>query len=125
MLRDILRSTAAAEDITVTTFTGEIDAHLQDALSLDLLLGELDTVILINFLRFLRGSWTGHWAVIGGVSHDRNGAHVLILDVAAHKTGPHWLPLSLLVSCICTRNSLGAARGYIRLAQSNDDISMI
>ena len=86
----------------------------------DLLLASSDqSVILVNFKRRLHGQWTGHWSVLGGVVDvSPRGSMVLVLDVAAHKVGAHWIPLSMLVGCISTVNARGEFRGYLRVLSS-------
>lgn len=119
MLNRFLRTLTAelGADVVVQCAAGEDYNSLLTALGSDLLLAEADgSVLLINFLRLLRGSWMGHWSVLGGISHDGPLAYALVIDVAAHRIGPHWVPLPLLASCIATRNGLGEARGYLRLA---------
>ena len=85
-----------------------------------LLLGEADgSVVLINFARQLAGQWTGHWSVLGGVAIDeRSVAYALVLDVAAHKVGVHWVPLEMIAACLCTRNVRDEVRGWLRVSMS-------
>lgn len=113
----------AALAVDVALRIGDDGARLVETLSADLLLGEADgSVVLINFLRQLGGHWTGHWSVLGGIAFDEvdGEPYALVLDVAAHKAAPHWVPLPLLAACICTRNRFGESRGYLRLAPHDD-----
>jgi len=74
-------------------------------------------MILVNLIRQLKGVWTGHWMVVAGsVRHDDGEVWVLVLDPAAHKLGPHWLPVSVLLSAMCTCNVRGEPRGYVTLS---------
>jgi hypothetical protein len=104
--------------VALDTRSGEVAESLEEQLGLDLLAAEAEGALLLNFLRRLHGSWTGHWAVVGGVAFGDAQTYVLILDVAAHKAGPHWVPLPLLVRCICTLNSHGVPRGYLRMSST-------
>ena len=61
---------------------------------------------------------TGHWEPVGGYAElSDDEAFVLLLDPARHKCVWHWVPLRLVVGCVCTTNSRGEARGYLRLAR--------
>ena len=116
-------------EVMLQTFAADANASLRvhccagdvaDELLVSLL-GDLESegsFVLVNFLRQLNGSWTGHWSVIAGIACDADGTdkHALVLDVAAHKIGPHWVALPLIVACMATRNHLNQSRGYIRLS---------
>jgi len=107
-----------ASALQVEFHPGHDQQQTLSSLYSDLLLAEQDgSVLLVNFLRQLRGVWTGHWSVLGGLAVDaRTGArHVLVLDVAVHKIGCHWVPLEMIVACICTVNHRKESRGYLRL----------
>lgn len=75
------------------------------------------SVVLVNLLRTLGGRYGGHWSPLGGLTVSPSGeAYVLLLDVAAHRLGLHWVPLRMLVACCCTLNMHGTPRGYLRVA---------
>lgn len=75
------------------------------------------SVVLVNLLRTLGGRYGGHWSPLGGLTMSAGGeAYVLLLDVAAHRLGLHWVPLRMLVACCCTLNMHGTPRGYLRVA---------
>ena len=40
---------------------------------------------------------------------------ILMLDPAAHKLGPHWLPELLIISAMATLNYRHEARGYLAI----------
>jgi len=99
----------------------EFEARLVSDLDRSL---EDGSVVLVNFLRSLGGTRGGHWSPIGGLSVPHGGggeAYVLLLDVAAHRLGLHWVPLGLLVACCCTLNYYGTPRGYLRVAPRGTD----
>ena len=103
--------------LRVELHAGHEREMLHNDLFNDLLLGEADnSTILINYMRLLNGMWTGHWSVLGGLALDGEKSYALVLDVAAHKVAVHWIPLAMLVACICTLNSRGECRGYLRLS---------
>ena len=79
-------------------------------------------VLMVNFLRTLHGRRGGHWSPIGGMATSASGEQfVLLLDVAAHRLGLHWIPLRLMAICCCTLNIHGTPRGYIRVAAGEQD----
>ena len=49
-----------------------------------------------------------------------DAAWVLLLDPAAHKLGPHWLPQEILAATMCTVNSRGEARGYLAISHGDE-----
>ena len=77
-------------------------------------------VLLVNVLRLVKGSWTGHWMVIAASVKvpGGDGLWALALDPAAHKLGPHWLPIDLLAATMCTRNYRDEPRGYLCVTAS-------
>ena len=124
MLEAFVRSLSVEEllwpAVDVQCVKGEAHSSLVASLRDDLERAETDgSVLLVNILRLLGGHRTGHWSVLAGLAQHGPAAYALVLDVAAHKVQPHWLPLSFLARCICTRNSLGRARGYLRLSLSS------
>ena len=70
-------------------------------------------ILLVNVLRTVQGSTTGHWMIAAGSVRVGGERWVLVLDPAAHKLGPHWLPELALISCMATLNSRGEPRGYL------------
>jgi hypothetical protein len=75
------------------------------------------SVILVNLLRTVGGRYGGHWSPLGGLAVSAGGeAYALLLDVAAHRLGLHWVPLRMLVACCCTLNVHGTPRGYLRVS---------
>lgn len=75
----------------------------------------LRPLLLVNLIRTLGGSTTGHWVLVGGAVRVGGERWVLILDPAAHKCGPHWLPELQLIACMATLNVRGEPRGYLAL----------
>ena len=81
-------------------------------------------LLLVNVLRQLKGTWTGHWMVCAARAAVESGeTWALALDPAAHKLGAHWLPDGLLLSAMCTRNTRNEARGYILIEAVESDAS--
>ena len=73
----------------------------------------LPAPLLVNCLRHVQGRWTGHWMLTAVAVETEAGRWVLLLDPAAHKLGPHWLPEDILTAAMCTRNYRGELRGYL------------
>ena len=119
-----LRATAEAEArrIDPSIRTTQVDGHLAtlpQALLDNLRRDSDDSIILVNVLRFVAERWTGHWQPVGGYSElSDDEAFVLLLDPARHKCVWHWVPLRLVVGCVCTTNSRGEARGYLRCTRA-------
>ena len=119
-----MRATAEAEArrIDPSIRTTQVDGHLATlphALLDDLRRDSDDSIILVNVLRFVADRWTGHWQPVGGYSElSDDEAFVLLLDPARHKCVWHWVPLRLVVGCVCTTNSRGEARGYLRCTRA-------
>lgn len=91
-----------------TLLASALDADLNDTV------GAAPPLILVNLIRHVKGQTTGHWMLIGGSVQTAPGERwILMLDPAAHKLGPHWLPELLLVSAMATLNSRGEPRGYL------------
>ena len=123
--RQLQSGLSLAECENLVKRLGRVNARRQSAdelgffssLSSDLTASD-HQVVLVNLLRCVKGSWTGHWMVIAAgvrrvLENGEEDAWALILDPAAHKMGPHWLPVDLLASCMITENNRGEARGYI------------
>ena len=70
-------------------------------------------LLMINLIRTVGGATTGHWVLAAGSVHVGGECWVLILDPAAHKLGPHFLPDLHLISCMSTLNVRGEPRGYL------------
>jgi len=89
------------------------EASLEKALREDLQTafeagGGEEMCLLINYWR----PSGGHWAPLAGWSQDS----VLILDVAAYRITPHWVPIRSLVYCLCRHNeTTQKPRGYLVL----------
>lgn len=81
------------------------DAKFEAGASLDL--AAADQVMLVNVLRQVRGQSTGHWMVVCATTHVNGDTWALILDPAANKLGPHWLPEAMLLSSMATLNYRG------------------
>jgi hypothetical protein len=93
---------------------GQFEARLVADLCASL---EDGSVVLVNLLRTIGGRYGGHWSPLGGLTVSACGeAYALLLDVAAHRLGMHWVPLRMLVACCCTLNMHGTPRGYLRVA---------
>lgn len=72
-------------------------------------------VLLVNVLRTVKQATTGHWMLVAGSVRVGEERWVLVLDPAAHKLGPHWLPELTLISCMATVNFRGEPRGYLAI----------
>lgn len=77
-------------------------------------------LLVVNVLRHVQGHWTGHWMVVGARASVGGENYVLLLDPAAHKLGPHWLPQEILAATMRTVNSRGEARGYLAISHSDE-----
>lgn len=82
-------------------------------------------LLCVNVLRQVQGRWTGHWQVVVASAQVGGDAWALVLDPAAHKLGPHWLPHSTLLNCMATRNVRGEARGYLALGVAGADLDVV
>ena len=91
------------------------DPTFAETLAMDLS-STRNQIMLVNVLRQVGGVWTGHWMTCAASVHSRGECWVLVLDPAAHKLGPHWLPEGMLLSTMATRNVRGEARGYLVLS---------
>ena len=95
-------------------------ALLASALDTDLA-SRPHSVIIANLLRQVKGSITGHWVVVAGSIRTADDEEwILILDPAAHKLGPHWLPKMLLIAAMATVNHRGELRGYLAVERASD-----
>ena len=118
LLRPTQGVAAAIAARHVAALANRSGATLPHALLDDLRRDADDSVVLVNVLRYVADRWTGHWQPVGGYSElSDDEAFVLLLDPARHKCVWHWVPLRLVVGCVCTTNSRGEARGYLRLAR--------
>ena len=72
-------------------------------------------ILLVNVLRTVKQATTGHWMLVAGSVRVGEERWVLVLDPAAHKLGPHWLPELTLISCMATINFRGEPRGYLAI----------
>ena len=68
--------------------------------------------ILINFYRNYKEHRGGHFSPIAGYSEIKGREYVYILDVAAHRSSPHWFPLKELIPLMC-RFDGKQPRGYL------------
>jgi len=99
--------TEVVSDYDEAVIEKELRADLRAAFLDDDQAGE-DVCLLINYWR----PSGGHWAPLAGWSQD----YVLILDVAAFRITPHWVPISSLIHCLCRHNeTTGKPRGYLTL----------
>lgn len=67
-------------------------------------------VLLANYWR--PGVGGGHWSPLGGFAEDK----VLVLDTAADRFPPQWMPLDWIVEGLCRHNDkTGRPRGYLAI----------
>ena len=71
--------------------------------------------LIVSYTRKVIGqTGTGHFSPIG--AYDESSDHVLVLDTARFKYGPHWVPLQLLFDALLPEDSsTGKSRGYMIL----------
>jgi hypothetical protein len=76
--------------------------------------------VLVNYQREVLGQ--GRVGLISPLAaYDRESDRVLILDTAAHKYPPTWVPLTSLVSAISTTDgATGKTRGFLEVASTAD-----
>lgn len=72
--------------------------------------------LIVSYTRKVIGqTGTGHFSPIG--AFDESSDHVLVLDTARFKYGPHWVPLQLLFDALLPEDpSTGKSRGYMTLS---------
>lgn len=72
--------------------------------------------LIVSYTRKAIGqTGTGHFSPIG--AYDESSDHVLVLDTARFKYGPHWVPLQLLFDALVPEDkSTGKSRGYMTLS---------
>lgn len=83
------------------------------------------TAIIVNFRRTAFGHRGGHFCPVGAVAGSTvDSAHVLLLDPAAHRTEPHWVPLTLLARCMATEDrGAKSARGFLVINGCRDHVA--
>jgi len=71
--------------------------------------------LIVSYTRKVIGqTGTGHFSPIG--AYDEASDHVLVLDTARFKYGPHWVPLKLVFEAMLPLDpSTGKSRGYMVL----------
>jgi len=71
--------------------------------------------LLVNYQREVLGQGrVGHISPLA--AYDQDTDSVLIMDTAAHKYPPTWVPVSLLVAAMKTEDpSSGKMRGYVEI----------
>jgi len=71
--------------------------------------------LIVSYTRKVIGqTGTGHFSPIG--AYDEASDHVLVLDTARFKYGPHWLPLPLMFEALLPLDpDTGKSRGYMVL----------
>ena len=72
--------------------------------------------LVVSYTRKVIGqTGTGHFSPIG--AYDEASDHVLVLDTARFKYGPHWVPLPLLFEALLPLDpDTGKSRGYMILS---------
>lgn len=77
--------------------------------------------LIVSYTRKVIGqTGTGHFSPIG--AYDRASDHVLILDTARFKYGPHWVPLPLVFEALLPLDpATGKSRGYMVLGYDGAD----
>ena len=80
--------------------------------------------LIVSYTRQVIGqTGTGHFSPIG--AYDETSDHVLVLDTARFKYGPHWIPLQLMFDALLPIDKdTGKSRGYAVLSYDEvDEIS--
>ncbi|KAL3775738.1 hypothetical protein ACHAW5_005893 [Stephanodiscus triporus] len=72
--------------------------------------------LVVSYTRKVIGqTGTGHFSPIG--AYDEASDHVLVLDTARFKYGPHWIPLQLMFDALLPEDpDTGKSRGYMVLS---------
>ena len=72
--------------------------------------------LVVSYTRKVIGqTGTGHFSPIG--AYDEASDHVLVLDTARFKYGPHWIPLQLMFDALLPKDpDTGKSRGYMVLS---------
>lgn len=72
--------------------------------------------LIVSYTRQIMGqTGTGHFSPIG--AYDEASDHVLVLDTARFKYGPHWVPLQLMFDALLPIDKdTGKSRGYALLS---------
>lgn len=75
--------------------------------------------LIVSYTRKVIGqTGTGHFSPIG--AYDESSDHVLVLDTARFKYGPHWIPLALMFEALLPLDlDTGKSRGYMVLSYDN------
>ena len=79
--------------------------------------------LIVSYDRSVVGqTGTGHFSPIG--AYDETSDHVLVLDTARFKYGPHWIPLPLLFEAMLPIDpDSGKSRGYVILGYDHDVVT--
>lgn len=77
--------------------------------------------LLVSYTRKVIGqTGTGHFSPIG--AYDEASDHVLVLDTARFKYGPHWVPLQLIFEALLPLDpDTGKSRGYMVISYDGFD----
>jgi len=77
-----------------------------------------ENYLLVNYQReVLEQGTVGHISPLG--AYDNESDYVLIMDTAAHKYPPTWVPVSLLFDAMNTADaSSGVTRGYLEVSKN-------
>eukprot|EP00579_Thalassiosira_antarctica_P017149 CAMPEP_0201948696 /NCGR_PEP_ID=MMETSP0903-20130614/55593_1 /ASSEMBLY_ACC=CAM_ASM_000552 /TAXON_ID=420261 /ORGANISM="Thalassiosira antarctica, Strain CCMP982" /LENGTH=448 /DNA_ID=CAMNT_0048491885 /DNA_START=73 /DNA_END=1419 /DNA_ORIENTATION=+ len=77
--------------------------------------------LIVSYTRKVIGqTGTGHFSPIG--AYDEASDHVLVLDTARFKYGPHWVPLDLMFEALLPLDpDTGKSRGYMVLSYDGLD----
>ena len=77
--------------------------------------------LVVSYTRkVLNQTGTGHFSPIG--AYDEASDHVLVLDTARFKYGPHWVPLPLMFEALIPEDpDTGKSRGFLVLSYDGSD----
>ena len=73
--------------------------------------------MIINFCRDYKGHKGGHFCPVAGYSKYEGTEYAFILDVATHRSEPHWFPIKQLIPLMC-RFDGKLPRGYILISKA-------
>ena len=84
-------------------------------------LAQPTSFLVVSYTRKVVGqTGTGHFSPIG--AYDEASDHVLLLDTARFKYGPHWIPLELMFDAMLPLDpDTGKSRGYLILSYEGEN----
>lgn len=100
-------SVSHADQFNVDEFRAVVEKNLETA----------DDYLIVNYQREVLGQGrVGHISPIS--AYDRGSDSVLIMDTAAHKYPPTWVPVEMLYSAMNTKDTAsGKLRGFLQVAR--------